>query len=100
MIGHCITQLNWSCNATGPDGHGLDEPVEKAGILELTAAWLLRFYLCTLDQMVMNWMDRWKSRVTGVDTFVANFGVRSTPTFDSFDIFVIIVSSLLVRDNR
>ena len=35
---------------TGPDGHGLDEPVEKAGILELTAAWLLRFYLCTLDQ--------------------------------------------------
>ena len=43
---------------SGPDGHGLDELVEKAGILEFTAAWLLRFYLYTLDQMVMNWMDR------------------------------------------
>ena len=30
---------------TGPDGHGLDEPVEKAGILELKAASLLWFLL-------------------------------------------------------
>ena len=43
---------------TGPDGHALHDLVEKAGILELTAAWLLQFYLCTLDQMVTNWMSR------------------------------------------
>jgi len=40
---------------TGPDGHGLDEPVEKAGILELTPLRLILVLPCTLELKITDW---------------------------------------------